>query len=150
MSTSLSAGDNISAVLALIKTTWKLGSSLSRLDQETNTVDSTIKNLVWEVKSLGNECDLVYSELEEIATRNSDSSNIDGRIWASLATQLGAIGHTLQELESFVQSIRGDAFTFGGQRQRSLDNSENQLLDFRTRICRHSEYLHLALLLIRM
>ncbi len=50
-----------SAVLAVSKAAWRLGISLSKLDQDTKIFDSTVKNLAGEVKSLGNECDLVYA-----------------------------------------------------------------------------------------
>lgn len=149
MSLPLSAGDIAYAILALIKTTWRLGSSLSRLDQEPNSVDDTVKNLVWEVKSLGNECDLIYSELEDNAIGKHDSSIIDGRIWTSLTTQIEATGHTLQQLDLFVQSIKRDTSAFVSQRQRSLDNSKEQISDFRTKISKHADYLRLASLLIK-
>ncbi|KAF2471049.1 uncharacterized protein BDR25DRAFT_393633 [Lindgomyces ingoldianus] len=148
------AADTASAVLALSKAAWKLGSSLSKLDQDTKTADTTIQNLAGEVKLLGNECDLVYAELEEVVikreTRSPPPDDVDGRIWNCLATHVEETSRTIQELELLVKSIRGKETSFMGQaqRQRKLDKSKAQVASIRTRICRHTDNLHITLLLI--
>lgn len=92
-----------SAVLALSKAAWKLGISLSKLDQDTEIVDTTVTNLVGEVKSLGNECDLVYAELEEVRRKSETGSlapfDVDGKMWNCLATQVEETSRTTQELD---------------------------------------------------
>ncbi|KAF2792451.1 hypothetical protein K505DRAFT_246639 [Melanomma pulvis-pyrius CBS 109.77] len=143
-----------SAVLALSKAAWKLGISLSKLDQDTKIVDTTVKNLAGEVKSLGNECDLVYAELEEIVNKNDTGSpppyDVDGRMWDCLAMQVEETGRTMQELELFVKSVRGEATSFIGQaqRQRKLDKSKDQIASIRTKVCAHTNNLRITLLLI--
>ena len=143
-----------SAVLALSKAAWKLGSSLSKLDQDTEIVDTTIKNLAGEVKSLGNECDLVYAELEEVVSKFETvsplPSDVDGTMWNCLVTQVEETGRTMQELELFVQSIRGEESSLVGQaqHQRKLDKSKDQIASIRTKVCRHSDNLRTTLLLI--
>ena len=143
-----------SAVLALSKVAWKLGISLSKLDQDTRIVDTTVKNLAGEVKSLGNECDLVYAELEEVISKSETGSpppyDVDGRMWNCLATQVEETSRTMQELELFVQSVRGEEFSFivHAQRQKKLDKSKDQIASIRTKVFRHTDNLRTTLLLI--
>ena len=152
-STPFTAVGTNSAILTLSKTAWRLGICLSRLDQESRIVDITVKNLAGEVKSLGNECDLVYAELEEVVSKNETGSippfidNIDGRIWNCIAAQMEEASGTLQELELFVRSVRGEESSFN--RQKKLDRSKNHIENVRTRICRHTDNLRTTLLLIK-
>jgi hypothetical protein len=144
-----------SALLALSKAAWKLGSSLSKLDQGTQIVDTTVKNLAGEVKSLSNECDLIYAELEEVVSKSKTGSpppyDVDGKMWNCLATQVEETSLTMQELELFVKSIRGEESSFIGQaqRQRKLDKSMDQITSIRTKVCRHANNLRTTLLLIK-
>lgn len=145
-----------SAVLALSKTAWKLGTSLSKLDQDTKIIDTTVKNLAEDVKSLGNECDLVYAELEEIVVKSeigsSPPDDVDGRIWNCLATQVEETSRTMQELKLFVKSEREEESSVFGQaqRQRKLNQSKDQIVSIRTKVCRHTNNLRTTLLLINM
>ncbi len=151
---SLTAAGTASAVLALSKAAWKLGSSLSKLDQDTKIVDTTVKNLAGEVKSLGNECDLVYAELEDVVSESETGSplpyDVDGRMWSCLVTQVDETSQTMQELELFVKSVRGEESSFIGQaqRQRKLDKSKDQIVSMRTKICIQTDNLRTTLLLI--
>ena len=151
---SFTAVGTASAVLALSKVAWKLGSSLSKLDQDTKIVDTTVKNLGGEVKSLGNECDLVYAELEELGSNSETGSplpgDVEGKMWNCLVTQVEETGRTMQELELFVESIGRGEFSFIGQaqRQRKLDKSKDQIASIRTKVCRHTDNLGTTLLLI--
>ena len=143
-----------SAVLALSKAAWKLGSSLSKLNQDTVIVDTTVKDLAGEVKSLGNGCDLVYAELEEVVSKSEKESpfpyDVDGRMWNGLVTQVEEASRTMQDLELFVKSIKGEDSSFIGQaqRQRKLEQSKDQIASIRTRVCRHTDNLRTTLLLI--
>jgi hypothetical protein len=152
--TQFTAVGTASAVLALSKAAWKLGSSLSKLDQDTKIVDTTVKNLAGEVKSLSNECDLVYAGLEEAVskseTRLPQPHDVDDRVWVCLATQVEETSRTMQELELFVKSVRMEEFSFIGQaqRQRKLDQSKDQIASIRTKVCRQTDNLRTTLLLI--
>ena len=143
-----------STILALSKVAWKLGCSLWKLDQDTKIIDTTVKNLAGEVKSLGNICDLLYAELEEVVKRSETESSpaydVDGRIWGCLARQVEEISQAMQELEQFFESVRGEESAFIGQaqRQRKLDQSRNQIASIRTKVCRHTDSLSASLLLI--
>lgn len=145
-----------SAVLALSKAAWKLGISLSKLDQDTEIVDNTVKNMAGEVKSLGNECDLVYAEFEEVMSKSETGSlapfDVDKKMWNCLATQVEETSRTIQELEMFVKSVRGEESSFieKAQRQRKLDNSKDEIASIRTNVCRHTDNLRTTLLLINM
>lgn len=152
--TPFTAVGTASAVLALSKAAWKLGSSLSKLAQDTKIADTTVLNLAGEVKSLGNECDLVHAELEEVVSKSETGSpppyDVDGRIWNCLATQVEETSRTMQELELFVKSVRGEESSFTGQaqRQRKLNTSKDQIASIRTKICRHTDNLRTTLSLI--
>ena len=143
-----------SAVLELSKAAWKLGIFLSKLGWDTETVDDTLGNLAGEVKSLGNQCDLVYAELEDLLSKSETASpppyDVDSRIWDCLATQVEETSRTVQELELFVKSVSGEESDFidQAQRQRKLDQSKDQIACVRTKVCRHTDNLHATLLLI--
>lgn len=148
------AVDTASAILAMSKAAWRLGISLSKLDQDTIIVDTTVKNLAGELKSLGNECDLVYAQLEEVVSKGETGSpslyDVDCRMWNCLATQVEEAGRTLQELELLVKTVRGEEYSFIrlAQRQRKLDESKDQIASIRTKVCRHTNNLRITLLLI--
>ena len=152
--TPFTAMGTASAVLALSKAAWKLGNSLSKLDQGTKIVDTTVKNLAGEVKSLGNECELVYAELEEVSGKSETGSTLpydaDGRMWSCLVTQVEETSRTIQELELFVKSIGGEESSFINQpqRQRKRDKSKDQIASIRIKICRHTENWRTMLLLV--
>ena len=143
-----------SAVLALSKAASKLGNSLSKLDQDTKTVDITVKNLAGEVKSLGNECELVYTELEEVSSKSETGSPLpyddEGRMWSCLVTQVEETSRTIQELELFIKSIRGEESNFISQpqRQKKRDKSKDQIASIRIKVCWHTENWRTMLLLI--
>ena len=143
-----------SSVLALSKAAWKSGSSLSKLDQDTKIIDTTVKNLAEEVKSLGNICDLLSAELEEVVNKSETGSSalyaIDGRMWDCLASQVDETSQAIQELEQFVKSVRGEESAFIGraQRQRKLDQSRDQITSIRTTVCKKTDNLSTTLLLI--
>ncbi|KAF2492419.1 hypothetical protein BU16DRAFT_515365 [Lophium mytilinum] len=154
--TPLTALGTASAVLSLSKAAWKLGVSLSRLDQDARIVDTTVKNLAEEVKSLGNECDHVYAELEEVISKSETGSpppyDVDGRLWSCLATQVEESSRTTQELELFVRNVREEESSFIGQAQRQwkLDKSKDQIASIRMKVLRHTDNLSTTLLLINM
>lgn len=152
--TQFTAVGTASAVLALSKVAWRLGTALSKLHQNAKIIDTTVKNLIGEVKSLSNECDLVYAELEEVVGKNETESpqlyDVDDRMWICLATQVEETNRTMQELELFVKSVSGDepSFIDQAQRQRKLDQSKNQIAGIRTKVCRQTNNLRTTLLLI--
>jgi hypothetical protein len=154
MVTPLTTAGIASAVLALSKAAWKSGSSLSKLDQDTRIVDATVKNLAGEVKSLGNICDLLCAELEEVVSKSETGSpppdNVDGKMWECLATQVEEATRLMHELEELVKTVRGEESSFAGQarRQRKLDNGKDQFASIRTKVCRHTDNLRMTLLLI--
>ena len=152
--TPFTAVGTASAVLALSKTAWKLGSSLSKLDQDTKIIDTMVKNLAEEVKSLGNEYDLVYAELDEVVSKNETGStlpyDVDGRIGNCLIMQVEETSRTMQDLELFIESVRGEESNFVGQvqRQRKLNKSKDQIASMRIKVDRHTNDLRTTLLLI--
>ncbi|KAH8669667.1 hypothetical protein BGZ60DRAFT_469873 [Tricladium varicosporioides] len=152
--TPFTTAGTASVILAVSKEAWKLGSSLSKLDQDAKIIDTTVRNLAVEVKSLSNECDLIYTILKEVASKCETGSpppfGVDGRIWNCLAIQAEETSHTLQELELFIKSVRGEESGFIGQaqRQRKLDKSKDQITSIKTKVCRHTDNLRISLLLI--
>ncbi|KAI9710423.1 MAG: hypothetical protein M1812_007459 [Candelaria pacifica] len=149
--TLFAAAGTASAVLALSKAAWKLGSSLSNLHQDTNMVDTTARDLAEEVKSLGNECDMVYAELEEMMRKSETPSplpcDVDGRLWNCLVTQVDEASRAIQELELFVKSVRGERSNpiRQAQRQREI---EGEMVGIRRKVGRHTDNLRTTLLLI--
>jgi len=154
MLNSSAAVGTASAILGLSKEAWTLGISLSKLDQNTRLVDTTVRNLAGEVKSLGNQCDLVYAEVEGGLRRSEAGSplphDVDSRMSNCLAIQVEEASRTMQELELFVVNLTGQEARFidQAQRQRWLDQSKNQVANIKTRVCRHRDNLHTTQLLI--
>ena len=146
--------DVLPAVLALSKATWKLSSSLSRLVQDTRIIDTAVRSLADELKSLGNECDLVYAEMEEIASKSdirpSLACDVDTRLWECLARQAEECTQTIQKLELCVKGISEEDSCFVSQieRQRKLDRTQGQLANSRTDVRRHTDNFHTTLLVI--
>jgi hypothetical protein len=141
-----------SAVLGLSKSAWKLGISLSNLDQDANNVNLAIKSLAGEVKSLGNECDHLYIVLDEVASKSetgpSPAGDVDERIWNCLATQVEETNQTIKELGVFARSEEESNFIGQVRRWRKLDNDSDRIADISTKVCRHTDGLHTTLLLI--
>lgn len=143
-----------SAVLALSKAAWKLGTSLSKLDRDTKTTDTVLTSLVSEVQSLGNECDLVYAEVDEVISKSdigvSWPSDVDGRLWNCLVAQVEETGGTMQELERLIKSWRGDEANVIGQahRHRKLDTRRNQIARIRIKVVGHIDNFRILSLLI--
>lgn len=148
------AAQTASAILALSKQAWKLGTSLSKLEKSVKFVGNTVKVLTEDVKTLGVECDLLYAELEEVVNESETNSRrlheIDERVWMFLEKQVGEIGWTMRELGNFMDGVRGEdsGFYSQAQRQRRLDESRDQVANFRTRICRHTDSFRTILLII--
>ncbi|KAH7110897.1 hypothetical protein B0J11DRAFT_562638 [Dendryphion nanum] len=154
ISTPLTSSHTSSTILGLSKRAWKLGIALSKLDQDSDVVDPTVKVLTEEVKALGVECDLIYAELDEVAGKNgpappSLNDVVDG-VSACLEVQVGDIGRSMQELEMFVDSVRGEDSRLIGQaqRQRRLNGRRNQIASIRTKVCRQTDNLRTTLLLM--
>ena len=113
MATPHTAGRTASITLALSKTAWRLGISLSKLHQDTNNLDTTVENLAGDVKSLSNQCDLVYTKLEDIASKDNTVSPpayhfVDGRMWNCLAVQVEETSGTIQELDLYMKNVLGE------------------------------------------
>ncbi|KAK5170208.1 uncharacterized protein LTR77_004794 [Saxophila tyrrhenica] len=144
------------AVFELGKVAWKLGSTLVKLYQDTKCVDGTVEKLAGEVKSLGNECDLVHAELEEVVkgTENGEGSSydLDGRLWKCLGTKVQECTEAVQELSAIVDDIADRASGFIGQAQRQMRLNKNReiLEKIRQRIRTHTDGLRTTLLVVNI
>jgi hypothetical protein len=114
-----------------------------------------VENLAGDVKSLSNQCDLVYTKLEDIASKDNTVSPpayhfVDGRMWNCLAVQVEETSGTIQELELFVKNVLGEdsSFITQGQLQKKLENSKDQIVNIRKKVCTHTDNLRTTLLMI--
>jgi hypothetical protein len=152
--TSYTAVRTTAAILSLGKRAWRLGIILSRTDQGTETHDTTAAMLIEEVKTLGLECDLVYTELEAVAntggTIPSLLHDIDERIWRSLETLVRETNLTMEGLETFIERNRGVQSKGSNQvhRQRKAESNKESIAGIRTEVCRHTDSLHAVSLLV--
>jgi hypothetical protein len=118
--------DTASAVLALSKATWRLGTSLSKLDHDAKPVDSALKNLAEDTK-----------------------------MWTCLATQVHESGQTVQDLELFVKSVRMEeteeeaSLVYHPQHLVQLNKSRDQIEEMGDDVRRHTDNLRITLLLIQ-
>jgi hypothetical protein len=142
-------------MLTLSKAAWKLGGFLAKLDQDAGVIEPTVKALAAEAKSLSTECDLVHSELEEVASKFETGItppyNVNARIWNCLAAQVEETRRSIQELEQLVQDLRADNSIPVGQAQRQLNVDEDKvrIAEIRTQVCRHTANFQTVLLLIK-
>jgi hypothetical protein len=145
-----------SAILALSKATWRVGLSLSTLSEDVDIIGFTTQDLAAEVKSLGVECDLTYSILDEVKDKAERASaathSVYHRLWECLAMQTEESSATIQDLDLFVKILRGEETRFIGQAQRlrKLDKGRDKVATTRTRIARHVDGFRFTLLLIDM
>jgi hypothetical protein len=156
--TSFTPVDTAAAVLALSKATWRLGTSLSKLDHDAKPVDSALKNLAEDTKSLSTECDLIHAKLEEVASRNKHGSHSpyvgDGKMWTYLATQVHETGQTIRDLELFVKGVRMEeteeaSLVCHPQHLVQLNKSRDQIQEMGNDVRRHTDNLRITLLLIQ-
>jgi hypothetical protein len=150
--------DTASAVLVLSKATWRLGTSFSKLDHDVKPVDSALKNLAEDIKSLSTECDLIYAKLDKLAGRGSNDSSLpydgDGRMFECLTLQVREASQTIQELEQFARSVRmGKAeetsLVYHSQHLMQLNKSRDQIEERGHDVRRHTDSLRITLLLIQ-
>jgi hypothetical protein len=150
--------DTASAVLALSKATWRLGTSFSKLTHDAKPVDSALKNLAEDIKSLSTECDLIYAKLDELTGRGSNESPLpyvgDGRIFDCLTLQVREASQTIQELEQFVRSGRMEeteevSLVYHPQHLVQLNKSLDQIEEMGNDVRRHTDNLRITLLLIQ-
>ena len=145
-----------SAVHALSHAAWKTGSWLSKLDTGTQNADSMIKFQAADVRSLGNECDLVYAELEEVFGKRETEPllpfDVNDRVWKCLATQVEESYRIIQELQLLMQSVKeADSSPVSQvQNQKKLEKSQDQIMNIKTKVRRQTDSLRNILLLIKM
>lgn len=143
------AAGAVSDVLTLSKAAWRIGFSLTTLDQNTGVVEA-FKDLADEARSLSTVCDSVQNELEEVDRKIEAGTpppySIDGRIWGCLSVQIDDARQSLNELELFVQALRGN-------KSSSTDPSKwgesKGVEDLRSQISRHIDNFRTTLLLIK-
>lgn len=150
--TAFTASGTTSVVLALGRASWRIGVALSNLDEDTEIVNFNVKDLSGEVKTLGIECDALYTRLEELngGTGRSLISGVDDGLWNCLATQVDEACRTVHELELFVRIVRGEETRFIGQAQRlrKLDKSKGKIAETSIRVVRHTNNFRLTRLLV--
>lgn len=148
-----------STVLGLSKASWRVAISISKFDHVDKIIESTVKDLGEELKSLGNECDLMYDKLEGVANKSEVGSpppyDVDDKIWKRLATQVEEASAAVRELEHFIKSLREQESPYGapfdeGERLMRSDKSKRTIAQFRTEIWRHTENLRAAMQLMEM
>jgi hypothetical protein len=141
VSTSMAAASIAPEVLALSKRAWKLGAALSKLNQYVEVANTTATALTETVKSLGNECDLVYAELESAISGGEAGwpplHHDDATTWHCLDMHAKETGRTLQDLEAIVR-----------ERPQTLAQRNENAEGIRISLCRHTDNLRTILLLI--
>lgn len=144
-----------SAILELSKSSWRQGGILSKLDRDTRTLNSRVRELAGELKSLGSICDIVYAELEELALKSETESSLlyglDDKLWACLATQVEETSQAIQVLEHVLKDFRAEHISYNSQAQfqTGLDISQTDTASIRTQLRRHTEHLKTTHLLIK-
>ncbi|KAH8731506.1 hypothetical protein GQ44DRAFT_585056, partial [Phaeosphaeriaceae sp. PMI808] len=145
-----------STVLALSKAAWKVGISLSDLDEDAEVIGPAIANLTKEVKSLGLECDQVYATVDDLIRKSEVGSRgryeIDSRVWDCLETQVDEACRSVHELELFIKMVRGEKTKFFSQAQRlrQLDQIRENIAKTCTIVGKHTNSLRFTLLLINI
>ncbi|KAL8860925.1 MAG: hypothetical protein Q9178_002680 [Gyalolechia marmorata] len=141
-----------SAVLTLKEAASRLEISISKLDQNNQVVDTTIKFLAEHVNLLCNSCDNVYAGVDEVAKRSESppSFGTETSLWQCLTAQLEVTSHTIQESNLFIQSIGEERLDYIGQAQswRILEKTQDQIPKITEKVRRHEQNLNNTLILI--
>jgi hypothetical protein len=140
-----------SAVLALGKRAWRIVDSLPILKGDIDILGLTVDDLAAEIKSLALKCESAYITLEEKVEKGETAhltQAVDGGLWDCLAMQVNEASRTLQDLELFIQSVRGEEARCIGLGQ--LDEDREKIAITKTRVVRHIDDLYFTLLLIKM
>ena len=150
------AVDVAASVLSISEAAWKLATSLSRLSQHARYVDTTIQDLAGDVKSLSNQCNLVYAEIEAGASKSRIESptarDASERIWGCLEAQVEEIGRTMQELNSFIGNKEEEKSANNAKAHHpwKANNRQEHVVRIGTKVRRHNDNLHTTRLLIDM
>ena len=148
------AADTASAVQALGIAAKRLGDSFYQLDQESDGVFSAIRNLAVEVQSLGEECELINDRLAKVLHKSDRGStfpsDLNVRIWNSIAAQVQETGQTLQNLELDLRGSQEEPLSASSQAAypNETNNGQDQITIIRAKVERHGENLRTTLLLI--
>jgi hypothetical protein len=139
-----------SAVFALSRVTWRIGDFLPALKQNSDIPDSAVGDLIAEVKSFGRRCESAHATLQERVEQKETTHSVhtvDNVLWDCIAVQVDEASRTLQELELFIQDVRGE------ETRRiaagHLDKGK-EMATTRTRVVRHIDDLYFTMLLTNM
>lgn len=147
-----------SSVLTLTTEAWKLGKATYKLYKDTHNVDETVKNLGSEVTALGDTCNFVHEQLEDVirvpksGSYSASGYDNDGRLWKCIHAEVEQCGSTLRDLRALVDSVKeeGPNFIAQAKRQLKLNKSKEEITSIRQRIGTHMASLQTILQVVNM
>ncbi|KAL5122004.1 hypothetical protein ACEQ8H_000220 [Pleosporales sp. CAS-2024a] len=150
----------ISALLDLCNAACNISLTLSSLHQDDPILASAIRELAVALQHFGAECELAHATLIECGlgrptlVPGKPTPDVDVTLWDCLSVQTEESALTLQELEQFTKTARGEDTNFAGQAQRprKVDKPKEKIAHARTKVARHTLdlrfTLHLAQILV--
>jgi chitinase len=134
-----------SAVFALGQAAWKIVDFLPAVKEDTDILGFTVDDLTADIKLLGLGCESAYATLQgKVEQRETThlTHAVDNGLWDCLVMQVEEASRTLQDLEHFIQKVRGEVVGH-------LDKDKEMAIT-RTRVVRHIDDLYLTVLLKNM
>ena len=129
------------------------GLALHQFVRETRNVNATVRELAFEIKSLGNACRVVHEQLQILAGQyelQENGENEQAPISASIQKELESCQKTLNTLRSSLVDVRGKTSNFvkQGWRQFKLNMKQDEIVAIKSRVQSHTSALQVCLLVM--
>lgn len=155
----LSITTAVISVGKLAKPAWDIGDALRNFIAQAKDVDKTVTELQSEAKGLGNACDVVREQLEELRDHygNDFTQHVRGKahedpLWTSFSSELAAIKRTMRKFTKTLAGLNEEKSSFVGKawKQHHLDNKTTEIAELRHRVHAHTGALQMVMLSFTM
>ena len=143
----------------LARSAWDVGDTIRTLFGQAKDVNNTVIDLLSEAKGLGNACDVVRKQLEELRDEyGSDFANyVQGKahedpMWTSFSSELGAIERTMRRFRKTLEGLDEEKSSLVGKawKQYNLDSKAPEIAEIRSKVRSHTAALQMVMLSITM
>ncbi|EMC96115.1 hypothetical protein BAUCODRAFT_25055 [Baudoinia panamericana UAMH 10762] len=145
-----------SACIHFAKFAWSVGDALYKLVSDTRYINETVASLAREVKGLGDACNLVHQELDDVLRTSSGGANEQydkgERLWRSVGSAIGACEETVKQLQRIVDDVKQEHEGFLRQagRQIRLNTHNEEMEAIRKRISTHTQSMGMILQMVNI
>ena len=143
----------------LAKSAWGVGESLRTFVGQAKDVNNTVVDLLSEAKGLGNACDVVRKQLEELRDEYGSgfANYVQGEahedpMWTAFSSELGAIRRTMKRFRKSLEGLDEEKSSIVGKawKQYNLDSKAPEIAELRSKVRSHTAALQMVMLSITM